>query len=123
MAPGHFRRGCGVSDQEGAEGPELNAAAIVAALNRHQVRYVIIGAHETAVLPAVDVQLPQRSSGRQLPGKPDPYWPGLPTPHCDFEQCAPNVALLVIHSHRGGRIGACRATAGRADPSGDRPIP
>jgi len=33
-----------VSDLEGADEPGLNAAAIVAALNRHQVRYVIIGA-------------------------------------------------------------------------------
>jgi len=33
-----------VSDHEGAGKPELNAAAIVAALNRHQVRYVVIGA-------------------------------------------------------------------------------
>ena len=45
MAPGRSRRRCGVSDLEQAAGaPELNAAAIVAALNRHQVRYVIIGA-------------------------------------------------------------------------------
>ena len=33
-----------MSDQEAAGEPELNAAAIVAALNRHRVRYVIIGA-------------------------------------------------------------------------------
>ncbi|HXP18736.1 MAG TPA: hypothetical protein VN840_03720 [Streptosporangiaceae bacterium] len=33
-----------MSDHEGAGKPELNAAAIVAALNRHQVRYVVIGA-------------------------------------------------------------------------------
>jgi hypothetical protein len=44
MAPGHFRRGCGVSDLEDAGEPELNAAAIVEVLNRHQVRDVIIGA-------------------------------------------------------------------------------
>jgi hypothetical protein len=35
---------CGVSGQGGPDGPALNPAAIVAALNRHQVRYVIIGA-------------------------------------------------------------------------------
>jgi hypothetical protein len=33
-----------VSDLEDAGEPELNAAAIVEVLNRHQVRYVIIGA-------------------------------------------------------------------------------
>jgi hypothetical protein len=33
-----------VSSQDGPDGPALNPAAIVAALNRHQVRYVIIGA-------------------------------------------------------------------------------
>ena len=33
-----------MSDQEGAGEPELDAAAIIAALNRHQVRYVVIGA-------------------------------------------------------------------------------
>jgi hypothetical protein len=33
-----------VSSQEDAGEPELHAAAIVAALNRHQVRYVVIGA-------------------------------------------------------------------------------
>src|SRR5258708_20737247 len=44
MAAGNARRGCGVSDQEAAGEPELNPAAIVASLNRHQVRYVIIGA-------------------------------------------------------------------------------
>ena len=33
-----------MSEQESAGEPELNAAAIVAALNRHQVRYVVIGA-------------------------------------------------------------------------------
>ena len=33
-----------MSDQESVDEPELNAAAIVAVLNRHQVRYVIIDA-------------------------------------------------------------------------------
>jgi hypothetical protein len=33
-----------VTDQQSNAEPELNAAAIVAALNRYQVRYVIIGA-------------------------------------------------------------------------------
>jgi len=32
-----------VSDLQDAGEPELNAAAIVEVLNRHQVRYVIIG--------------------------------------------------------------------------------
>ena len=44
MAPGIACRGCGVSEHEAAGEPELGAAAIVAALNRHQVRYIIIGA-------------------------------------------------------------------------------
>lgn len=33
-----------MSDEETVDEPELNAAAIVTALNRHQVRYVVIGA-------------------------------------------------------------------------------
>ncbi len=33
-----------MSEHEGADEPELDAAAIVSALNRHQVRYVVIGA-------------------------------------------------------------------------------
>lgn len=33
-----------MSEHEGADDPELDAAAIVSALNRHQVRYVVIGA-------------------------------------------------------------------------------
>jgi hypothetical protein len=33
-----------VSDHDGTGEPALNPAAIVAALNRNQVRYVIIGA-------------------------------------------------------------------------------
>ena len=51
-----------MSDQEGAREPELNAAAIVAALNRHQVRYVVIGAFaaiaQQAPIPATrDIDL------------------------------------------------------------------
>jgi hypothetical protein len=38
------RGGRGLSGQEGPGEPSLNPAAIVAALNRYQVRYVIIGA-------------------------------------------------------------------------------
>lgn len=62
MALGHSRRGCGVSDLEDAREPELNAAAIVNVLNRHQVRYVIIGAYaaiaQQAPIPATrDIDL------------------------------------------------------------------
>jgi hypothetical protein len=67
MAAGIARRGCGVSEQEAAGEPELNAAAIVAALNRHQVRYVIIGAFaaiaQRAPIPATrDIDLTPEAS-------------------------------------------------------------
>jgi hypothetical protein len=60
-----------VSDQEAAGGPELNAAAIVAALNRHQVRYVIIGAFaaiaQQAPIPATrDIDLTPEVSVENL---------------------------------------------------------
>jgi hypothetical protein len=61
-----------VSDQEEAAGePELNAAAIVAALNRHQVRYVIIGAFaaiaQQAPIPATrDIDLTPETSQENL---------------------------------------------------------
>lgn len=51
-----------MSDGEAAGEPELDAAAIVAALNRHQVRYVVIGAFaaiaQQAPIPATrDIDL------------------------------------------------------------------
>jgi hypothetical protein len=60
-----------VSDQDAADGPELNAAAIVAALNRHQVRYVIIGAFaaiaQQAPIPATrDIDLTPDASQENL---------------------------------------------------------
>jgi hypothetical protein len=60
-----------VSDQEGAEEPELNAAAIIAALNRHQVRYVVIGAFaaiaQQAPIPATrDIDLTPDASEENL---------------------------------------------------------
>jgi hypothetical protein len=60
-----------VSDQEAAGEPELNAAAIVAALNRHQVRYVIIGAFaaiaQQAPIPATrDIDLTPEASQENL---------------------------------------------------------
>jgi hypothetical protein len=60
-----------VSDQEGAGEPELNAAAIVAALNRHRVRYVIIGAFaaiaQQAPIPATrDIDLTPEASQENL---------------------------------------------------------
>jgi hypothetical protein len=60
-----------VSNQEGADEPELNPAAIVAALNRHQVRYVIIGAFaaiaQQAPIPATrDIDLTPDASQENL---------------------------------------------------------
>jgi hypothetical protein len=61
-----------VSDLEQAAGaPELNAAAIVAALNRHQVRYVIIGAFaaivQQAPIPATrDIDLTPEATQENL---------------------------------------------------------
>lgn len=61
-----------MSDLEEAAGaPELNAAAIVAALNRHQVRYVIIGAFaaiaQQAPIPATrDIDLTPEASQENL---------------------------------------------------------
>jgi len=60
-----------VSDQEDADEPELNAAAIVAVLNRHQVRYVIIGAFaalaQQAPIPATrDIDVTPETSQENL---------------------------------------------------------
>jgi hypothetical protein len=60
-----------VNDQEAADETELNAAAIVAALNRHQVRYVIIGAFaaiaQQAPIPATrDIDLTPEASQENL---------------------------------------------------------
>lgn len=71
MAPGIARRGCGVSEHEAAGEPELDAPAIVAALNRHQVRYVIIGAFaaiaQQAPIPATrDIGLTPEASQQNL---------------------------------------------------------
>jgi hypothetical protein len=61
-----------VSDQEEADGePGLNAVAIVAVLNRHQVRYVIIGAFaaiaQQAPIPATrDIDLTPEASQENL---------------------------------------------------------
>jgi hypothetical protein len=60
-----------VSGQDGPSGPALNAAAIVAALNRHQVRYVIIGAFaaiaQQAPIPATrDIDLTPDASQENL---------------------------------------------------------
>jgi hypothetical protein len=71
MAAGNARRGCGVSDEEAAGEPELNAAAIVSALNRHQVRYIVIGAFaaiaQQAPIPATrDIDLTPEASRENL---------------------------------------------------------
>lgn len=60
-----------MSDQEAAGEPELNAAAIVAVLNKHQVRYVIIGAFaaiaQQAPIPATrDIDLTPEVSQENL---------------------------------------------------------
>ena len=60
-----------MSGQDGAGGPDLNPAAIVAALNRNQVRYVIIGAFaaiaQQAPIPATrDIDLTPEASGENL---------------------------------------------------------
>ena len=60
-----------MSDREDAGEPELNAAAIAAALNRHQVRYVIIGAFaaiaQQAPIPATrDIDLTPEASQENL---------------------------------------------------------
>jgi len=71
MAEGHSCTGCGVSDLGDAGEPELNAAAIVEALNRHQVRYVIIGAFaaiaQQAPIPATrDIDLTPETGPENL---------------------------------------------------------
>ena len=60
-----------MSDQEAAGEPELNAAAIAATLNRHQVRYVVIGAFaaiaQQAPIPATrDIDLTPEASQENL---------------------------------------------------------
>ena len=60
-----------MSAQQADGEPELNAAAIVAALNRHQVRYVIIGAFaaiaQQAPIPATrDIDLTPEASEENL---------------------------------------------------------
>jgi hypothetical protein len=60
-----------VSDQPTVGEPELNAAAIAAALNRHQVRYVVIGAFaaiaQQAPIPATrDIDLTPEASPENL---------------------------------------------------------
>ena len=60
-----------MSDEEAVDEPELNAAAIVSALNRHQVRYVVIGAFaaiaQQAPIPATrDIDLTPEASRENL---------------------------------------------------------
>ena len=62
-----------MSAQGGPDGPALNPAAIVAALNRHQVRYVVIGAFaaiaQQAPMPATrDIDLTPDTSQENLAG-------------------------------------------------------
>jgi hypothetical protein len=60
-----------MSGEEVVDEPELNAAAIVSALNRHQVRYVVIGAFaaiaQRAPIPATrDIDLTPDASRENL---------------------------------------------------------
>lgn len=60
-----------MSDQEDASKPELNAASIVATLNQHQVRYVVIGAFaaiaQQAPVPATrDIDLTPEAGHENL---------------------------------------------------------
>lgn len=60
-----------MSDQEQPGGPDLNPAAIVAALNRHQVRYIVIGAFaaiaQQAPIPATrDIDITPEASQENL---------------------------------------------------------
>ena len=58
-----------MSGLEDAGEPELNAAAIVEALNRHQVRYVIIGTFaaiaQQAPIPATETSISHRRQARR----------------------------------------------------------
>jgi hypothetical protein len=60
-----------VSGHEGAGEPELDAAAIVSALNRHQVRYVVIGAfaaiaQQAPIAATRDIDLTPEASHENL---------------------------------------------------------
>jgi hypothetical protein len=60
-----------VSGPDGRGGPTLNPAAIVAALNRHQVRYIVIGAYaaiaQRVPIPATrDIDITPESSQENL---------------------------------------------------------
>lgn len=71
MARGGACGGRGLSGQDGPGEPSLNPAAIVAALNRHQVRYVIIGAFaaiaQQAPIPATrDIDVTPEMSQENL---------------------------------------------------------
>jgi hypothetical protein len=62
---------CGLSGEDEPAGPDLNPAAIVASLNRHLVRYVIIGAFaaiaQQAPIPATrDIDITPEASRENL---------------------------------------------------------
>jgi len=63
-----------VSGQEAAGEPGLNAAAIVAALNRHQVRHVVTVAF-TAIAPAARVVSPDLLDAFPMGRRSDPARP------------------------------------------------
>jgi hypothetical protein len=71
MARRGARGRCGLSGQDEPAGPSLNPAAIVASLNQHQVRYVIIGAFaaiaQQAPIPATrDIDVTPEASQENL---------------------------------------------------------
>src|SRR5258708_28996747 len=71
MARRGARGRCGLSGQDEPAGPSLNPAAIVASLNQHQVRYVVIGAFaaiaQQAPIPATrDIDVTPEASRENL---------------------------------------------------------
>ena len=71
MAPGGPRGGRSLSGQDEPGEPSLNPTAIIAALNRNQVRYVVIGAYaaiaQQAPIPATrDIDVTPEASQENL---------------------------------------------------------
>lgn len=61
----------GLADTMPTEAPDLDAAAIVAALNRHRVRYVVIGAfaaiaQQAPIAPTRDIDITPEESSQNL---------------------------------------------------------
>ena len=133
-----------MTDRQAGGEPELNAAAIVAALNRHQVRYVIIGAFaaiaQQAPIPATrDIDLTPDASQENLARlslalkelgariRTEAVRDGLPFSHDATSLAAADVWILIcpdsdgefdISFYPSGSEGGLRpARAQRASPS------